>query len=300
VSGRSVYARLGVALVALSSGGYCGAQTSDEAWWTGSLLSASPAPLRPGLMNVEPTLLESTAAGPGRSTVITPILYGISDRFTFGALPVLGRSGTRPEMGDLTLQALYCLEKYDPDSGAPTLSLIFRETFPTGPFDRLGDHPERGFGGGAYKTRAGIYGQTYFTLSTGRLLRARLDLLATYSEKADITGSSVYGTGEGFHGRAKPGNAVDADLSFEYSVTREWVLVMEIDYGVNATTRIVGYQGATSVAQELGSNRPISFAPAVEYSFSASVGVILGVDIVPAGRNIAASQAPAAALNLVF
>ena len=40
-------------------------------------------------------------------------------------------------------------------------------------------------------------------------------------------------------------------------------------------------------------------APAIEYNFNSKVGVIVGVRLFPAGRNIAATITAAIALNIV-
>jgi hypothetical protein len=48
-----------------------------------------------------------------------------------------------------------------------------------------------------------------------------------------------------------------------------------------------------------GVSRAVGFAPAIEYSWNANVGVLVGVRVTAAGRNTAASVTPAVAINIV-
>ena len=53
---------------------------------------------------------------------------------------------------------------------------------------------------------------------------------------------SVYGTGAGFRGHARPGNAFSADAAFEYSLTRSWVLALDVIYNHGNATITRGTQ----------------------------------------------------------
>ena len=79
-----------------------------------------------------------------------------------------------------------------------------------------------------------LYSQMVFWLPNGRLLRTRLDLSEGISSRAEVEDVSVYGTGPGFRGHATPGNAFSADASFEYSLTRSWVLALDVLYNHGA------------------------------------------------------------------
>ena len=96
----------------------------------------------------------------------------------------------------------------------PTISINVQETLPTGRYDRLGERPHDGFGSGAYTTTLSVYAQTYFWMPNGRLLRMRVNASQGLSSGADIAGTSVYGTGAGFLGRAEPGNSFVLDASW--------------------------------------------------------------------------------------
>jgi hypothetical protein len=114
------------------------------------------------------------------------------------------------------------------------------ETLPTGRYDRLDGHPNDGFGSGVHTTTLSVYTQHYFWMPNGRVLRTRLDLSYAFSDTAHLEDTSVYGTTSGFRGTAQPGDSFVADLAFEYSVTRNWVLALDIAHSQSANTHVRG------------------------------------------------------------
>jgi hypothetical protein len=290
-------------------------QPQDEAWWTGPLLAASASTLPQGHFLVEPYLFDVMTYGrldAEGNRVSTPhendfgsqsyVLYGVTDRISAGIIPRFGylKSSQGPsspglQAGDLTLQAQYRLTQFQEGSWVPTLSFVVGETVPTGKYDRLDRHPGDGFGAGAYTTILSLYSQEYFWLSTGRILRMRLDLSYSLSSRVGLQGVSVYGTGAGFSGHAQPGDAFTGDVSWEYSVTRNWVLAFDVVYEHDASTTVTGSHSAAS-----GESWSLGVAPAIEYNFNSRIGVIAGTRIIPTGRNTSLSVTPVAAINMVF
>jgi hypothetical protein len=250
------------------------------------------------------------------------VLYGLTDRISAGLIPRFGfnhpgsgRDASHIGVGDLGLQAQYGLTRYEEGTGIPSTSLVLGETLPTGKYDRLGDRPAEGIGAGAYTTTLGLYSQYFFWLPTGRILRTRLDLSYAISGSARVRDVSVYGTAQGFRGRATPGNSFIADAAGEYSITQHWVLALDIVYEHDSSTRVNGMQ-LPAGASELGSppvglppvqmalssgpSRSLSLAPAVEYNFNGRIGVIAGAKVTVAGRNATAVVIPVAAVNIVL
>jgi len=296
-------------------------QSRDEAWWTGPLLAPSPATLPQGHALVEPYLFDVITSGPTAHDLgsLSYVLYGVTDRVTAGLIPRLGYnqpsgapSSSGVGFGDLTLQAGYGLTRYQDGRRTPAISLVVQETLPTGRYDSL-SRASDGFGAGAYTTALAVYSQDFFWMPNGRILRARLDLTFTFSSSVPVDDLSVYGTPKGFDGRAYPGDSFTADAAQEYSLTRNWVLALDVVYQHNDSTRVSGslpgsaappaagaaapstpYEGAS------GSSWSIVFAPAIEYNFSSAVGVIVGLRIIEIGRNTTASLTPAIAVNKVF
>jgi hypothetical protein len=237
------------------------------------------------------------------------LLYGLADRLSVGVIPHFGYNEPAGEpnssgvgVGDLTLQAAYGLLQFQDGHHAPDLSFVVQETLPTGAYDRL-SRPSNGFGAGAYTTSLAVYSQDYFWMPNGRILRARLDLTYAVSSAVDVRDQSVYGTPYGFSGHAYPGDSFTADAAAEYSLTRNWVLALDVVYQHSDTTTVSGALAGASppgFASSSGSSYSIGFAPAVEYNWTARVGAIFGVRIIEIGRNTTASVTPAVALNMVF
>ena len=110
-----------------------------------------------------------------------------------------------------------------------------------------------------------------------------------------------------FRGHVYPGDSATIDLAGEYSLTRSWVLALDLIYQHANSTRVSGTQPQAPGSGLLvpfesatGASESFAYAPAVEYSWSSTAGVIAGVRIIPAGRNINTTITPAIAINLVF
>jgi hypothetical protein len=239
---------------------------------------------------------------------LTYILYGLMDRVSIGVIPIAGHttasgSPASSGMGDITLQAQYRLTQFQPGRRIPTISVTVQETLPTGKYDRLGDRPNDGFGGGSYITTLALYSQTYFWLANDRILRTRFNVSRSFAGSVTVRDVSVYGTEEGFRGQAMPGGTWFLNASWEYSLTRSWVLALDATYRHDSSTRVVGQVGsgpdARPIRLESGSSEALGLAPAVEYSWSPNIGVLLGVRVIPAGRNTAFTVTPAVAVNIV-
>lgn len=289
-------------------------QSLDDAWWTGPMLAPSAATLPRGHFLIEPYLYDVIAAHSHGFGSLTYVNYGLADRVTVGLIPTAGfnkvsngPSSSGVGLGDLTLQTQYRLTKFHAGSWIPTISVAVQETLPTGKYDRLGDRPSDGFGSGAYTTTLALYSQTYFWLPNGRILRMRFNVLQAFSSNVNVEDVSVYGTGAGFRGHAKPGSPFFADAAWEYSLTRSWVLALDVTYSHDGNTSVTGYnvldpgsvQNPPSIRLNAGSSDAFGFAPAIEYNWKPNLGVLLGTRVIPASHNTNASITPAVAINFV-
>ena len=299
-------------------------QSPEDAWWTGPILASSAASVPRGHFLIEPYLYDSILAGrfdqegvhrstsrshSVRSTV--SVQYGLSDRVTVGVTPSLGfnraSGGARSSLGlgDLSLQAQYRLTDFQQGRPIPTTSILLTATIPTARYDRLGLHPEDGLGTGAYTGAASVYSQYYFWLPTGRVLRARLDLSFSISDRVNLQGASVYGTPQGFRGHAAPGDSFAAYLSGEYSVTRNWVLAFEVAHQHGENTRVVAGNpitlahtaGVVEFQTNSGSSHSLALAPELEYSWNSRVGLLAGAIFTVSGRNASETITTVLALN---
>lgn len=295
----------------------------QDAWWTGPMLAPSAATLPQGHFLIEPYLYDVTTQGaysPNGSRHAVPhanefgsltyALYGLTDKLTIGSIPTFGynTSSGAPSsagigFGDLTLQAQYRLTQFHECHWMPTISIAAQQAFPTGKYDQLGQRMNDGLGSGVYTTTLAIYSQMYFWLPNRRILRMRFNVLPSFSSSANVEGASVYGTSAAFRGHAQPGDSIFVDASWEYSVTRRWVLALDATYRYATSTRLDGYDTAQPDSPRIqtasGPSEAFGFAPAIEYSWNSNLGVLVGTRLIPAGRNTAATITPAFAINFV-
>ena len=297
-------------------------ESLGDAWWTGPMLAPSANTLPSGHFLLEPYLYDVVTEGAYNSAgtrvsaphangfgSLTYALYGLANKFTVGMIPTFGYhqlsqgpNGAGVGVGDLTVQAEYRLHLFAEGRRLPTTSIAVEETLPTGKYDQLGNRPSDGLGAGAFTTTVALYTQTFFWMPNGRILRMRCNFVPAFSRWVDVEDVSVYGTSQGFRGRAHPGSSLFLDLAAEYSMTQRWVLALDATYRYQGSTLVKGYNIT-------GSNRPISLnsgtgdafglAPAIEYNWKSNLGVLVGTRLFPAGRNTALSITPAIAINYV-
>lgn len=287
-------------------------QSVDDAWWTGPMLANSAATLPRGHFLIEPYLYDVSSSQADGFGSLTYMLYGVSDRFTAGLVPVFGYTrvaggadSSGIGAGDASVLMQYRLTQFPVESSLPTVSIQLQETLPTGRYEQLGNRPADGQGGGAYVTTLALNTQTWFWLRNGRILRMRFNVSRSFAKAASVEGVSVYGTDQDFIGHARPGDAWFADAAWEYSLTRNWVLALDLTWRHAHGTRVRGYElsGAdsspVSVDSDSGPGTAFGFAPAIEYNFNARVGLLFGVRVITGGHNAARSVTPALALNFV-
>lgn len=277
------------------------------------MLAPSAATLPRGHFLIEPYLFDVRSAHSNGFGSLTYMNYGLADKLTVGMIPTAGLnvmnhgpSSSGIGLGDVTLQAQYRLKTFNEGSWIPTVSMAVQETFPTGKYDRLGARPSDGMGSGAYTTTLALYTQTFFWLPNGRILRMRFNVSQEFSGNVDVREVSVYGTSTGFRGHARPGNSLFVDASWEYSVTRKWVLAVDATYRHEGNNRVTGHDtldfgepGPTDIQLNSGSSEAFGFAPAIEYSWKPNLGVLLGTRIIGFGHNTPGTITPAVAINFV-
>jgi hypothetical protein len=283
-----------------------GIQSLQDAWWTGPLLANSANTLPRGHFLVEPYIYDVIGSQTHAVGSRAYVEYGLADKFTVGAIPIIGynmisngSSSSGIQWGDISLLAQYRLTQFHEHSWVPTSALQVQQAFPTGKYDQLGKRPSDGLGAGSYATTLAFNSQTYFWLPTGRILRMRFNVAETLSSGVDVRDVSVYGTTEGFRGRAEPGKSLFVDVAWEYSMTRQWVLALDAIYEHGGNTAVFGTQKGKSVRLDSGSSWVYGFAPAVEYNISPNVGVIFGARVVAPGHHASLTAAPVIAINFV-
>lgn len=185
----------------------------------------------------------------------------------------------------------------------PDLRVTLIETFPAGRYQNL--NPSRpgveANGGGSYQTGIGLNFQKTVLLPNKRFLRTRLDFTYTMPASTHVTGFNSYGGGFGTSGTVNLGNKFNVDLGLEYTLTQHWVPALDVSYSHQDTTTFSGRRGvtATGMPARIGSLKGgvLSLAPAIEYNFSAALGIIGGAWFSVYGRNNAEFAGAAFALN---
>ncbi len=272
-----------------------------SARWTGPMLASTAETLPHGHFYTEPYFYDVIVGGdhhPGSSGFYQ---YGLFDNLTVGLQPSFATATNHLDrgmaIGDFKLLSQLRLTHFTPQHRVPTIALVLNEVLPTGKYDRLAPTQE-GHGSGAFATEVGVNVQHWFLLDNGRLLRARINLLQRFYDRTSVEGRSVYGTDAGFRGHARPGARTTMIGAVEYSLTNEWVLAFDVEGDFAGHTKVVGQEnGGSLVRTTTPASRDVGFAPAVEYNWSPSTGALLGIWIIPKGRNAPSSVTPAIAIS---
>jgi hypothetical protein len=303
--------------------GSANAQQPDSAaqsqWFTGSLIAPSPALSKAGAFEIEPYLVYTGNTGSYASNWShhsvahnlsevqseTLVEYGITDRLSIQAVPSFGALWTGQNSsfgsGDLPVELKYRFNDQNVATGAPSVTVFLGMSFPLGKYDGL-TVPSVGQGSGAFTVKQGILLQSLFDTWGDHPLRLRFyaDAFEPIAD-ASVRDISVYGTARGFHGHAAPGFAADAGLGVEYGLSQRWVLALDLVQNYANATLVSGAIGSGAVTTSKDpAGIAFSVAPAVEYNFSGSVGLIVGVQLSVAGRNAGSYVAPQIALSASF
>src|SRR5271156_5369975 len=284
-------------------------QQLGEAWWTGPMLANNASTLPRGHFLLEPYLYDEISPHTNGFGSLTYIEYDLANRPPIRLIPTFGYNKVNDALtssgvglGDVTVLAQYRRTQFHERHKLPTISFMLQQTSPSGRYDQLASRPSNGFGAGSYTTPLALNSQTYFWMPNGRILGMRLNATQSLSTYANVAGVSVYNPPTGFQGHAKPGASTFVDAAWEYSLTRNWVLALDATYRHTANTRITGQDPAQSppnIQLNTGSSDAIGFAPALEYNWKPTIGLLLGTRIIALGHNPPPPTPPAVAINYV-
>jgi hypothetical protein len=268
-------------------------------WFTGTLLSPIGEVLTQGHFSFQTYFYANTITGIYHShwnpksvpnvhneTLQLEILVGLTDFMDIMVIPEVlhnhtqGQSSTR--FGDLPIEIDFQLIHEDQFEYLPGVKLGVIETFPTGKYQKLNPkkHNTDVSGLGSFATTAEIVFYKICHIACHHYLSITASFGYTYFAPVHIKGFSFFGGASNTRGKVFPGNASSTILSFEYSLTQNWVLALDNSYLHVDKDRFRGRETAGRHSSEL-----ISFAPAIEYNFSAKLGLIAGVWFSAAGRN---------------
>ncbi|MDI1351694.1 MAG: hypothetical protein PSV35_02830, partial [bacterium] len=120
--------------------------------------------------------------------------------------------------------------------------ILLQETIPTGRYETLNPNAygTDSTGLGSYQTQIGLNVQYLLAVYNEHYLRTRLILSKLFSGPVQVNGLSSYGGTINTRGRINPGSEQSIDLAFEYTLTQNWVAVMEGTLSKGRATRFNG------------------------------------------------------------
>jgi hypothetical protein len=285
-------------------------------WFTGPLLTPSARVMPPGHVNLEPYLFWDVATGkyddhwkahtiPTFNT-INPQLqvkYGLVDKIDLTATIMSfykftqGKSGS--SFGDLFVGLEYQLFEGKPHDWITFAKFSIIEGFPTGKYQHL--DPDRlltdAGGEGSYITAAGLTLSKLFEFPCKKYLGTRCNFSVLYFTPTHIRGLSVFGGDPFTRGTVHHGATYLFFAGAEYTVTREFTLAC--DFFARYVQRKT-FRGFSVTPISLPEQIQFSLAPAVEYNWSDSMGIIVGAWFSFTGRNAARFINGVAAFNYVY
>lgn len=289
------------AIVSLPFQGLCinPAYHSDLPWLTGPIFTPSGDVIGLGHADLEPIVYCTTRTArydnnwhakkiPKFYQQIAQLTakIGILEKVAFSCIVQSFRNETRgvstSGFGDLPVGFDIQLIK-EKKYGFP-VKLIIQETLPVGKYNRLraANKGTDAIGLGSYSTQIGIATcyLTHFTEENYLSTSAYFFIVANLP--VNVRGLNTYGGDSSTHGRVRPGTSFNFWCAAEYTLTKNWVMAMDILTQFNLKG---SFKGHTERPIHLPSTAQISIAPAIEYNWNKSIGVIVGPWFTVGGKN---------------
>lgn len=273
----------------------------DLPWFTGPLLTPSARVIPKGHVNLEPYLFWNVVTGrygdkwkadsvPTFNQICPQlqIKWGIVEDLdltsTLQSFINFSQGHCQSSFGDLPFGFDYQLFKGKPDDWLSYAKISIVEIFPTGRYQKL---DIRNFGTdiggqGSFMTNIGLTISKLFSFSKERYLGLRCNLSTALAAPARVKGVNIYGGDCSTRGTVYPGVSVNLFAGAEYTITREFAFACDFQaqYG-----RRSHFKGHTITPVREPENIQFSFAPAFEYNWNSSMGIIVGTWFTVAGRN---------------
>lgn len=321
---RSVAMAWLFAVIAATNCATASAQTAGDAavqgqWFTGSLEAPSPSLSKSGALLLKSYAIYTDDTGSyGPSGDRLPSLddtnlvatkavlkYALTDRLTFQAIPSFAHAwnsqSSATGLNDVPVELEYRFNEEDIHDGMPSVTASLGASVPIGRFDRLSTSIG-GFGTGAWSLKQGLLLQSLFDTPGDHPVRLRLYVTAFEPlQDVSVQDASVYHSSSGFVGHARPGFASQYGLGGGYCLDHRWVLAIDVVRNNSKGSLLTGDDAAgdSHTARRVSSSSLV-LASAVEYNWSAHLGVIAGVEYSAAGRNTPSFYAPQVALSMSF
>lgn len=280
-------------------------------WFTGPLIAPSGTVIPGGHFNFEPYFVVTPnparfnndwklADRPDLWTVSfqLPFWVGLTSWADIEISPTLNwnhqQNAGHWALGDLTVlcDLQLHLDTYPHKNWIPSVKLALGMILPSGKYRNL-DPNKLGTdsgGGGSFKSVVQLVIARLFKISKIHFLSSRLAFTSTLPTPVHLEGFNSYGGGFGTDGTVYPAKDLTVDLGLEYSLTRNWALALDVIGYWKGNDRFSGSSGVTSQGEIATNTNPAkilySIAPAIEYNWSANLGIIAGVWFPVAGKNV--------------
>ncbi len=283
-------------------------------WFTGPLLAPAGKTIPKGHFNFEPYGFYTEYAAPPtfKNVEVNPVIsVGINSFMDFQASVPYDYSWLHEQhgrgIGDFSLGLGFQALIQKKGNFLPDLRIVLQETLPTGRFENLSPikmgTDQTGIG--AYQSVISFNFQRLFTVGKKHYLRSRVSLAGVFASSVHVEGFNTFGGDEATMGIVHPGNVYSADVAAEFTLTQNWVAVMEALYlhgnstGFTANIGGITPSGAAGAVGGKGGDSA-SLAPAIEYNFTPTLGVIGGVWFTVTGPHAAKFISSAIAINYYF
>lgn len=295
--------------------GFCVSPPSkNRPWLTGPLLTPSSRVIKLGHANLEPYIFWTETTGKYQNdwhAISVPAFYqlnpqllvkvGIHEKanltFTLQSFYNRTKKTSSAGFGDLPLG--FDIELVAPTEDNIPVKLTIQEVFPTGRYQHL--NPSKlgtdAIGLGSFATGLAITISKSHHFSHNHFLNVRLNAAVTLPAPVHVKGLNSYGGSPTTRGKVFPGTSFALYLGAEYTLTKNWALALDLLGQFSAKNR---FKGHTQIANNFPSSAQFSLAPAIEYNWSETLGVIVGSWFTVAGRNSGRFVSAVAAVNLYY
>lgn len=284
-------------------GGFPSHPTIKPPWFTGPLLAPSALTVPPGHFNLEPYIFCIANTGhydPHWHRVKTETFWnnyvqpelqvGLSSWLDFQFYPTLFYNYTKGAgkwaIGDIPLGLdIQLYKRIRPlDQWTTALKLGLKEIVPLGKYRNL--NPKKKLtdigGGGSWQTGFNLIWGNLFYIGNNRFITWRNSFLYTLPAPVHVKNLNAYGGGSGTNGTVYPAQSFQIDTAIEINLNQNWAFAMDFVGSWSGKTR---FKGKTLVPNKSPSSAQFSLAPAIEYNWSANMGIIFGSWFTVAGRN---------------
>lgn len=275
------------------------AEPAPEFWSTAPLLAPAGDILNVGEINYEPylyfTRFKDSFDGDWHTTS-SPLFTSLSTQplFRFGILPLTeldltpnisynySQGAASWTFGDILINFDIGLVNLD------TTTLKFRASanLPTGKYQKLNPNKygTTTSGTGSWAPGLGLIFYHTAHFYGHHFLATTFFTTYQFGTPVRVKGYNAYGGDADTRGTVYGGNLFQTILSFEYSLSQNWVLSLDNEYDHTNSTRFSGLSGDSPPVNP--SSESFTMAPAIEYCWSENLGIIAGAWVTVAGRNI--------------